>query len=581
MTRFPSHFSFYYLPSGLLTLLFLGGAAHAQMPSQKPDQPPAPITAGPPVVPTSLPPPPAAPEAVLTYQHATGPLDDLTFALPRIVYGNELTLDADTEEADSAAHRNILSGHVRVHETDTTLRADTVTLSGSPQTALADNALVTQGVFSVRAKTLTAMPALMVGHNVTVTTVPGGGRADASIRAQTLTLDQTAERGTLRNASLYLFGTRLLTVPRVSFRIGKQAGRAQKKLMIPTIGVSSRYGTFLAFGSSTRIGSVPFQYRLLLPQRQSLQAVVFGQQTLYAPFEHRPAETPPGSPPTLLDHIRAFATAPAPLLPPGDPLLFHDFLPQPNPINVFDTPGHGGLTVAEEGSIHVAANGRRRDDLYVSRLPEVTLHGQLPLTPLPNPPATGDPSAFRAALRRVVFYLDAQETIGSYREQSSAAPCNIRARRAQTQVGLSAFPLLIAPNTVLQPRFSISSSGYSTNGDSGGKSAYRYSQLSIDVNHYFSDLAALGVQFKGSTASGDSPFNFDVLDSTRELDVRLQMGNRHLVVAGRVRYDLSQSNVIDYQLALAPALRGLLPVFSYNFRTRSLGLGVEVKGVTF
>jgi len=63
--------------------------------------------------------------------------------------------------------------------------------------------------------------------------------------------------------------------------------------------------------------------------------------------------------------------------------------------------------------------------------------------------------------------------------------------------------------------------------------------------------------------------------------LRLQMGNRHLVVAGRVRYDLSRSGVIDYQLALSPALRGLLPVFSYNFRTRSLGLGVEVKGITF
>jgi len=571
-----TRFQPYYLPTGLLTLLFLCGAAHAQMPEQKPDQPPAPITTGPPVVPTSLPPPPAVPEAVLTYQHAAGPLDHLEIVLPRIVYGNELTLDADTAVADSGAQRSVLSGHVRAHETDTTLRADTVTLTGAVQTAQVDNALVTRGVFSLRADTLTAQPTLMVGQNVTVTTVPDGGHADASIRAQSLTLDQTSERGMLRNASLYLFGTRLLTVPHVTFRLGKRGGAAQKKLMIPTIGVSSRYGTFLAFGSSTRIGSVPFQYRLLLPQRQSLQAVVFGQQTLYAPSDPRSPAAPPGPPPTLLENIRAFATAPAPLLPPGDPLLFHDFLPQPNPIVLFDTPDRGGLTLGEEGSIHVAANGRRRDDLYVSRLPEITLHGRLPLTPLPPRPAAGDPTAFRSALRRVVLYLDAQETIGSYREQSSTAPYTIRARRTQTQVGLSTFPLLIAPNTVIQPRFSISSSGYS-----GAKSAYRYSQLAVDINHYFSDLAAVGVQFKGSTASGDSPFNFDVLDSTRELDVRLQMGNRHLVVAGRVRYDLSRSGVIDYQLALSPALRGLLPVFSYNFRTRSVGLGVEVKGVTF
>ena len=572
MTRFLS----YSLPTGLLTLLFLSGAAHAQMPSQKPDQPPAPITAGPPVVPTSLPPPPAAPAVDLTYQSLSGPLNHLQAVLPRVVYGNELTLDADTAVADSPAGRFALSGHVRVHETDTTLRAGTVTLDDPAQTATASDALVTQRVFSVRAKTLTAQPTLVVGQNVTVTTVPDGGKADASLRAQTLTLDQTSKRGTLRNASLYLFGTRLLTVPRVTFRLGSKGGAAQRKLIIPTIGVSSRYGTFLAFGSSTRIGPVPFQYRLLLPTRQSLQAVVSGQQTLYAPSDPRPAPAAPGPPPTLLENIRALATAPAPLLPAGDPLLFHDFLPQPNPIVLFDTPGRGGLTLGEEGSIHVAANGRRRDDLYVSRLPELTLHGQIPLTPLPDRPAAGDPAAFRAALRRVVLYLDAQETIGSYREQLSTAPYTIRARRAQTQAAISTFPLLIAPNTVLQPRFSVSSSGYS-----GSKSAYRYSQLSIDVNHYFSDLAAVGVQFKGSTASGDSPFNFDVLDSTRELDIRLQMGNRHLVVAGRVRYDLSRSGVIDYQLALSPALRGLLPVFTYNFRTRSLGLGVEVKGVTF
>ncbi len=572
MTRFP----FYCLPTGLLTLLFLGGAAHAQMPSQKPDQPPTPIAAGPPLATTTLPPSPTAPVLEQTWQHLSGPPDNLQILLPRVVYGNELTLDADTAVADLPARRYVLSGHVRVHETDTTLRSDTVTLYGAAQTAQVDNALVTRSVFSLRAETLTAQPKLVVGQNITVTTVPDGGNADASIRAQMLTLDQTRKQGTLRNASLYLFGTRLLTVPRVSFRFGKRGGAARRKLMIPTIGVSSRYGTFLAYGSSTRIGSVPFQYRVLLPQRQSLQAVILGQQTLYAPSEPRPAPPASGPPPTLLENIRAFATAPTPLLPPGDPLLFHDFLPQPNPIILFDTPGRGGLTLTEEGSIHVAASGRRRDDLYVSRLPEITLHGQLPLTRLPGRPAAGDPAAFREALRHVVLYLDAQETVGSYREQLSTAPYTIRARRTQTQVAVSTFPLLIAPNTVIQPRLLVSSSGYS-----GSKSAYRYSQLSVDVNHYFSDLAAVGVQFKASNTSGDSPFNFDVLDSTRELDVRLQMGNRHLVVAGQVRYDLSQSGVIDYQLALSPALRGLLPVFSYNFRTRSVGLGVEVKGITF
>ena len=129
---------------------------------------------------------------------------------------------------------------------------------------------------------------------------------------------------------------------------------------------------------------------------------------------------------------------------------------------------------------------------------------------------------------------------------------------------------------MILPRISISTSSYS-----GSKTAYRYEQASVALNHYFSDLNAVGVQLLASTTGGESPFNFDVLDTTRELDIRLQLGNRHLVTAGRVRYDLSRRGVIDYQVAIAPRLRGFSPVFSYNFRTRSLGLGIEVEGITF
>ena len=162
--------------------------------------------------------------------------------------------------------------------------------------------------------------------------------------------------------------------------------------------------------------------------------------------------------------------------------------------------------------------------------------------------------------------------VGQYREQ----PTNIDARRIRTQLGLSARPLLIAPNTVLLPRVSVTSNGYS-----GTKSAYRYDQVSVAVNHYFSDVSAVGVQFLASTTGGNSPFNFDVLDTSRELDVRLQLGSSRLVTAGRVRYDLAHSGVIDYQVAVSPVLRGLAPVFSYDFRTRSLGLGLELPGITF
>ena len=492
-------------------------------------------------------------------------------------YGGELTFQADRADGDlRAGHKDYtLRGHVRLHETDTTLRAGEVTFGGNSRDAVATDALVNQKVFTVRSAHLEGTPELLTATSADVTTVPPGEKADLRIHAQAITLDRKKRRGVLRNATLILFGARLLTIPRITFRLGAGGGDAARRTgMLPTFGASSRYGTYLAFGSGLSVGHVPVQYRLLLPTRRSVEATVTSQQTLYTPPVPAapPATTPRASPVTFLERLRAFATAPIPILPDGDPLRFHDFLPEPNPIRLFDTPSRGGLGLAEELSAHVAARGRLRDDLYVSRLPEVTLRGQIPLTRPPAPPAYGDAKAFRAALRHIVFYAEAQGTVGEYREQ----PTNIHARRVRSQIGFSAYPLLVAPNTVLQPRLLISTSGYS-----GSKKAYRYDQLDVAVNHYFSDLTAVGVQFLASNTGGDSPFNFDVLDTSREIDLRLQAGSRQLITAGRVRYDLSHHGVIDYQIAVAPALGGFIPVFSYNFRTRTVGVGAEIKGITF
>ena len=519
---------------------------------------------------------PNPPGFVIDNGPISGPIDRPHIEGFHALYGGEVTFEADRADGDLKAQRYLLSGHVRLHEADTTIRAGEITFNGATGSADATQAVFNQKVFTIRSARLAGTPELLTATDGDFTTVPPNEKADYHIHAQTITLNQINHRGVLHNATFYLFGLRVLTVPRITFHLGGGGSAAQRQGMFPTFGVSARYGTYLAFGSSLTVAHLPVQYRLLLPTRQKIEATLTSHQTLYVP---RPPVAPPPpytGPVTLLDRIRAAATAPTGPLPEGDPLLFHDFLPEPNPIRLFSTPSHGYLGLTEELSEHVAARGRLRDDLYVTRLPEITLSGQIPLTKPPLALASHDPKAFRAALRHLVFYADAQETVGNYREELTTDPYTIRARRVRSQVGFSAFPLLIAPNTVLQPRISVSTSGYS-----GSKKAYRYDQVDVAVNHYFSDLTAFGVQFLASTTSGDSPFNFDVLDTSRELDLRLQIGNRHLLAAGRLRYDLSDNGVIDYQIAVAPSLRGFIPVFSYNFRTRSLGLGLEVKGITF
>ena len=512
----------------------------------------------------------------ITYGSASGPVNQPQLKDVHVTYGGELTLSADEADADLPAGKYDLRGNVRAHEADTTLTAQQVTFGGPHQEGVATNALLTRAYYSLRAPRIAGTPEKIVADNADFTTVPNGGPADYHFRAQTVTLDSLTHRGTLRNATLYVFGTRLLTLRRVTFGLGQNGGPGRRRLVIPTIGVSSRYGTFIAFGSTTRIMRLPVQYRALLPTRQTIQASLTSFQTLYAPRVSAAPAAPYAGPVTLLERLRAAATVLPGPLPEGDPLRFQDFLPDPNPIQLFNTPSRGGLYLAEDVSTHVAASGNRRTDLYVSRLPEVTLSGSVPLSPVPAAPTAGDPQSFRSALRHVVLYAQAQQTIGEYREQLSAAPYSTRERRVDTQVGLSTRPLLVAPNTVLLPSVSITSSSYS-----GTRSAYRYDQVNIAVNHYFSPLSAVGVQLLASSTSGSSPFNFDVLDTSRELDLRAQTGTSHLVVAGRVRYDLSRGGVFDYQAAVGPALRGFIPILSYSFRTRSLGLGIEVKGLTF
>ena len=570
-------------------LLFAATPALAQLPNATgagPDAPPLPVSAPDINAPdTSVPdtsPPSAAsapthlPELVIDSGGSFGPPSNTHIIAPHITYGGELTLRADTAEADLIAGTYDLRGSVRIHESDTTLQAREVTFEGKTSSAVATDAQLFRSYYTIRAPRIVGTPELITAENGNFTTVPNGGSADYYLRSQLITLDSKKRQGTLKNATLYLFGARIVTIPRLSFGLGGAGSGAKRTFALPTIGVSSRYGTFLAFGNTTRFMKLPFQYRLLLPTRQSAEAVITSGQTLYTPPGHPPSAALYTGPTTLLDRIRTAATVPTGPLPEGDPLRFTDFLPNPNPISLFSVPSRGGLYLDENLSVHVSASGNRRTDLYVSRLPEISLSGDLPLTPVPKAALYGDPSSFRATLKHIVLYLQARETLGDYREQLSAAPYSIRARRTNSQVGLTTRPLLIAPNTVLLPSVSITSSSYS-----GDKTAYRYDQINIAVNHYFTDLTAVGVQFLASSTSGKSPFDFDVLDTSRELDLRFQAGTARFVAAGRVRYDLSKSGVIDYQAAIGPALRGFIPVLSYNFRTRSLGLDIQVKGLTF
>jgi hypothetical protein len=270
--------------------------------------------------------------------------------------------------------------------------------------------------------------------------------------------------------------------------------------------------------------------------------------------------------------IRRYTAIPRPTLPENDPLTFHSFIPESDPIRLFAERSRGGLDLNEQLSSHIASSGNERDDLYVTRLPELRLSGNVPLTRVLALPNNGDPVAFRDYLRHPTLYAGSSWSFGQYYEE----PTKIRHSRSHYDVSAWSSPLYLLRNTVVVPQIQ-----YSANHYGGSTVDYRYWQASVLATHFFTDRAAAGVQYLLSSVSGRSPFNFDVLDTAHELDGRLQLGDHHFVAAGLVKYDIDRDRVFDYKLTAAPNIHGLVPELSYDFQSRSLETGLQIEGISF
>lgn len=524
-----------------------------------------------------MPPPPPGPVTPLSpvrvkWDRFSGTFGQAQVENAQLLYNNEISVRADTLRGNLITQQYLASGNVAVHEADTTLTARTLQFDGGPNVGVAQGAVLSQPMVTLRAQRIDIDAATIHAQEAHLYNAPPDVSPDFEVRARTLDLYPKEDRGVLRQVSLYLFRTRLLTLKHVPFRHG-QGASGRRQVVLPSVGVSSRYGPFLTFGGTVSQAAVPVHYRLLLPTRQAPQVRLTAQQTLLARATPA-AQAPPIAQNARRDYLGAFrrlATMPRPPLPPGDPLLFHNFLPEASAIRPLDGPPSSFITLQEEVSSHIEARGRRLDNVYVSRLPELAVSALLPLGAVPPPTLAGDAAAFRRSLRRLVLLGTGEASAGYYEEQ----PLNRRAARQRLGVGLTTRPLLIAPNTLFLPRVQLTMNYYS-----GRRSTYRYAQAGAEVAHYFSPFTSVGLGVLAATTHGESPFNFDVLDTTREFDGRVQVGNRRLSVAGLFRYDLQRREVIDYKLAVAPGLRGITPIISYNFRSRSVGLGLDLTGLS-
>ena len=276
---------------------------------------------------------------------SSGPINRPHVESFHAVYGGEVTFDADQADGDLKAQQYTLSGHVRLHETDTTIRAGKSLLTARPKRRRGDMALFNQKVFTIRSARLEGTPDLLTATEADFTTVPPDEKADYHIHAQTITLDRT--KPSRRPAECDALSVRRAAAddpPRSPSTWAAAAARHGGRRCCRLSASRPATAPTSPLGAVCISPTVPVQYRLLLPTRQSVEATVTSQQTLYAPRA-------PSLPPIAVCRA-GDAAGPYPRLrdrtgrsrcPKATRCGSMTFLPEPNPIRLFDTPSRGGL----------------------------------------------------------------------------------------------------------------------------------------------------------------------------------------------------------------------------------------------
>jgi hypothetical protein len=533
-------------------------------------------------IPPSQPLPGTRPQIVLEYSKISGSFDDGllegTKDKPaKLTYANELTISSQQISADMAKQDYTAQGDVHLHELDTDLWASSLDFYALAGTVNARNVRLYQQPYFLRADTLFGNAKQISTTGANFTTAPPGQKPVFHVQAKSIIFIPSRGLTIARGASFYLYGTRILQLRYTSYQkatSGAGGGGGLTRQTKPVFGVSGLYGTYAGLDVQQQ---KPFalHYGGVATTRAAPQLYLYASQNIA--FGRKSSNAAGESPekPTPLQQLRTLATEDHGPLTYGDPLNFHDFLSDRNPIQIFNRQPSRNLSVSETATSELPSSGNNVHNLYVSRLPEVGAHVTVPITPPAPKSVDSDHASFRSSLRRFVLLAHGDVYGGNYLEQQPHFN-QITHGRLEGIFKVDTQPYLIARNTVVVPAFVLTGNSYS-----GSRVTYSYVQSSFAVNHYFTDRTALGLQYTAATTTGSSPFNFDTLDTTREFDTRLQLGNHKFAVEGLVRYDIVRESIIGYKVAIAPSLPGVIPVLEFDSTSRSLGVNLDIEGITF
>lgn len=496
----------------------------------------------------------------------------------------DVNVRAERIEYDQKTLRIEARGNVVVTRGDETLRGDAFVLEPERDNAFSlDNAVAVSPPFYISGSRIEQTPTGLRGDNGMFTACPEGkGEWRITFKEMEIVNDRFM---VLRRPSLYLYGKRILTLPRyrMILRRGREKEKDEYKVSIPVsirssriagLVVSVRYGFYLGAGYEGGAGvdfpsRRPKQYAVNLRksfvgrQRQQRVRGSFLDPTMRTDIGEIEQESP----------LRVFLRA-RPLPPPEDPVLdFEDILPANNPISQPTRSAAPDLMGTFNFSGNREINDRRQGFLLLSRLPELRLAGRHPFAgTVPN---TNE--AARAYLRtpRLVLTgaLGAANIIEQQLQQNGI---KTSMARIDGTIGVGTLPLLIGKRFLFRPQVSYTYNHYSKS------NPYTIFETNLVGGFVFTTRTAISGAYIRRFTGGQTPFTFDVIDAQNEGQVRGQIAfgkNGKYTFGALGRYDIDQSQFFDFQLALGIRGRCIEPRFSYRKLGGQFNLTVVLPGL--
>ncbi len=365
-------------------------------------------------------------------------------------------------------------------------------------------------------------------------------KPDYHIAAQSIELSEN-QRLRLRRVRLYLGGTRVLGLPRLSLNA---SGSRDSGLVLPRVGFSSRDGAFAAI----KLGLVntpddQLDMHLKLTTNNGIQGGFVGAHALT----------------NNLDDIPEFQ-------PDSDSELRSQRILWPVVGIKKDTCAFPDET-AHERSISVFASLLSNDDTYdvdepdllVSRLPEIGVRYVSPMVLM-----SGYRDNYTIGAR-----ADVRASIGRYKESPGDEVHERFDLRGTGSTTIKSLGKTTAVRALGLARLSLYDGGDS----------YRVLGEALEISRVFSKGSYASLRLILHQIWGETPFEFDDVDVERELQLACRYSNGANAYGVMFDYDLDRNELRDWELSYTRSLHCMEPTITWRSRYSQLSLSLRVLGL--